>query len=304
VFSGVGVKNIILEYQKSSNDTNIPLRLKHNGSFGSCQELDTDLQSVLNENIFNEIAITSQNTQYDNCVEWGGIFYLSVGMVLQSDEKRAKGLFVKDDLISSFEDNTHTKPYIEGKDIETYKIERIRYLEWGTSRSPALLRRPTFSELYIYPKIMMGSMTSGIYDDTGLVSNHSVLISTKWDNLALVDNKSINMSIGKYYSVKGDEIQSIKDDLILNSKDFNIKYCLSILNSSFAKRFFETIGRSSVGLYPDDVKKLPIKKIPLHEQEVFAQKVDGIIKLKKDLLNQDTAILEKELDDMVSKLYE
>jgi restriction endonuclease S subunit len=112
------------------------------------------------------------------------------------------------------------------------------------------------------------------------------------------------MSIGKYYSVKGDEIQSIKDDLILNSKDFNIKYCLSILNSSFAKRFFETIGRSSVGLYPDDVKKLPIKKIPLHEQEVFAQKVDGIIKLKKDLLNQDTAILEKELDDMVSKLYE
>lgn len=233
----------------------------------------------------------------------GGVFYLSVGMVLQSDEKKAKGLFVKDDLISNFADATHTKPYIEGKDIEAYKIERIRYLEWGTNRSPALLRRPTFPELYIYPKIMMGSMTSGIYDDTGLVSNHSVLISTKWDNLALVDNKSINMSIGKYYGVKGDDIQPIKDDLILNSKDFNIKYCLAILNSSFAKRFFETIGRSSVGLYPDDVKKLPIKKIPLQEQEVFAQKVDELREIKKDLLNQDTAKLEKELDDMVNKLY-
>lgn len=303
VFSGVGVKNIILEYQKSSSEANIPLRLKHTESFGNYQELDTDLQSALIENMFNEIAITSQNTQYDNCVEWGGIFYLSVGMVLQSDEKKAKGLFVKDDLISNFEDVIHTKPYIEGKDIEAYKVERIRYLEWGTNRSPALLRRPTFPELYIYPKIMMGSMTSGIYDDTGLVSNHSVLISTKWDNLALVDNKSINMSIGKYYGVKGDDIQPIKDDLILNSKDFNIKYCLAILNSSFAKRFFETIGRSSVGLYPDDVKKLPIKKIPLQEQEVFAQKVDELREIKKDLLNQDTAKLEKELDDMVNKLY-
>ncbi|WP_321468325.1 TaqI-like C-terminal specificity domain-containing protein [Halarcobacter sp.] len=210
---------------------------------------------------------------------------------------------MKDDLISNFADATHTKPYIEGKDIEAYKIERIRYLEWGTNRSPALLRRPTFPELYIYPKIMMGSMTSGIYDDTGLVSNHSVLISTKWDNLALVDNKSINMSIGKYYGVKGDDIQAIKDDLILNSKDFNIKYCLSILNSSFAKRFFETIGRSGVGLYPDDIKKLPIKKIPLQEQEVFADKVDEIMELKKDLLNQDTLALEKELDDMVTNLY-
>ncbi|WP_321468324.1 Eco57I restriction-modification methylase domain-containing protein [Halarcobacter sp.] len=74
VFSGVGVKNIILEYQKSSNDTNIPLRLKHTESFGNCQELDTNLQSALIENMFNEIAITSQNTQYDNCVEWGGGF--------------------------------------------------------------------------------------------------------------------------------------------------------------------------------------------------------------------------------------
>ena len=91
--------------------------------------------------------------------------------------------------------------------------------------------------------------------------------------------------------------------LYLNSKDFNIKYCLAILNSSFAKRFFETIGRSSVGLYPDDVKKLPIKKIPLQEQEVFAQKVDELREIKKDLLNQDTAKLEKELDDMVNKLY-
>ena len=72
VFSGVGVKNIILEYQKSSNDTNIPLRLKHTESFGTYKELDTNLQSALIENMFNEIAITSQNTQYDNCVECGG----------------------------------------------------------------------------------------------------------------------------------------------------------------------------------------------------------------------------------------
>lgn len=304
IFSGVAVKNIILEYQKSFNENNTPLRLKHTKSFKNTKELNTDLQNILNENIFNEIAITSSNTQYDNCVEWGEIFYLSVGMVLQSDEKKAKGLFKKDDLISNFKDSIHIKPYIEGKDIKPYKMERIRYLEWNTDRSPVLLRRKTFPELYIFPKIMMGSMTSGVYDDTGIVSNHSVLVSTKWDNLALVKNKSINMSIGKYYKVKKDNIKTIKDNLTLNSKNFNIKYCLAILNSSFAKSFFETIGRSSVGLYPDDVKKLPIKKIPLEEQKIFVKKVDEIIELKKDLLNQDTTNLEKELDNMVITLYE
>ena len=46
-----------------------------------------------------------------------------------------------------------------------------------------------------------------------------------------------------------------------------------------------------------------LNKLTTQEQEVFAQKVDELREIKKDLLNQDTAKLEKELDDMVNKLY-
>ncbi|MEA3289425.1 MAG: Eco57I restriction-modification methylase domain-containing protein [Campylobacterota bacterium] len=304
VFSGVGVKNIIIEYQKTSNKSNSPLRLKHTKEFKNITVLDSDLQSEIQNKAYNEEDINDSIGVYSDCIEWGGIFYLSKSMVLQSDEKKAKGQFTKDDLISNSKDRLHTKEYIEGKDIEPYFIERVRYLEWDTERCPALVSRPTFPELYIFPKIMMGSMTSGIYDDSGLVSNHSVLISTKWENLKEIDNKSIKMSIGKYFGIKGEEILRKKDQLVLKSMDFDTKYCLSILNSSFAKKYFEKTGRSSVGLYPDDIKKLPIKKIPLEEQLKFSSLVNEITLLKQDVLMPNTSVLEKQLDEMVSSLYE
>ena len=67
--------------------------------------------------------------------------YISVGMVLNADEKKAKGQFKKDDLISELNENLiNNKAYgescqyiIEG-DMSVKKIEI--YLEWNTSRVP------------------------------------------------------------------------------------------------------------------------------------------------------------------------
>jgi len=303
VFSGVGVKNIILEYQKSDTKENKPLRLKHNDNFGNIKELDTEEQIILKETAFNENI--EKSAVYQSCITWGNIFYLSVGMVLQSDEKKAKGLFKKEDLISLLRNKIHPKAYIEGKDIQIYEVERIRYLEWGTERCPTLLRRKTFNELYLKPKIMLGSMTAGIYDDSGLIANHSVTISTKWKNLQTVDNKSISMSIQKDYKIKGKEvIQNKRQELEANSDLFLDKYCLAILNSSFAKEFFAKIKRSSVGLYPDDIKQLPIKIISLEEQQKFVDIVDEIMSKKANTLKGDTKDLELTLDNMVKELYE
>ena len=69
-----------------------------------------------------------------------------------SDEKTAKGEFKKEDLISNVKDNIPRRKYIEAKDIEKYKINRIRYLEYGTERSPEKFTRPTFDELYNHNK--------------------------------------------------------------------------------------------------------------------------------------------------------
>ena len=97
----------------------------------------------------------------------GDYCYVSYGLRPNSDEKTAKGEFKKEDLISDVEDGIQRRKYIEGKDVGKYFIRRIRYLEYGTERSPSKLVRPTFREWFEIPKIMFskfGGLT-GILND-------------------------------------------------------------------------------------------------------------------------------------------
>ena len=120
-----------------------------------------------------------------NTLTWGEICYVSYGLRPSSDERFWKGEFAKSDLISETKDKIHPKLYIEGKWINKYVIEKIKYLEWATERSPKKLVRPTFPELYIPEKIMMGGMTGAIYDNSGLLCNHSITVSVLWKNLKI-----------------------------------------------------------------------------------------------------------------------
>jgi type I restriction-modification system DNA methylase subunit len=54
----------------------------------------------------------------------GDFCFISIGMVLNADEKRAKGKFKKDDLISEVKSKIHIKKYVEAKDIERYNIKK------------------------------------------------------------------------------------------------------------------------------------------------------------------------------------
>ena len=88
----------------------------------------------------------------------GDYCYISVGMVLNSDESAEGDKFVKADLISHSQDEIHCKKYIEGKDLDRYSVKRVRFLEYGTERSPSKLRRPTFEELYTNQKLLINSL--------------------------------------------------------------------------------------------------------------------------------------------------
>ena len=50
----------------------------------------------------------------------GDFCFISIGMVLNADEKTAKGKFKKEDLISNIQDETHARKYIEAKDFSRY----------------------------------------------------------------------------------------------------------------------------------------------------------------------------------------
>ncbi|MDO8569832.1 MAG: N-6 DNA methylase [bacterium] len=238
-------------------------------------------------------------------VQLGNICYLSYGLRPNSDERYWRGEFTRDDLVSNTKDKKHPKSYIEGKNLDRYRIDKILYLEWGTDRVPKKLVRQTFPELYEKPKLLRGTMTGGTYDDSGVVCNHSIVVIVRFIDLKGVENKSISGSLKKFNSLPRADLEKI-------STKFDLKYLLAILNSRFADNFLNGIRRHRLEhyFYPDDFRKLPIADISLKEQKLLVNFVNDILKITKTddyLKNAEKQAkvrdIEHQIDEMVYKLY-
>jgi len=297
------IKNIIIEFENIKDEDNIPLRLKHINFFGNYIKLKTGKQKVLRNKLFNVNSMYQKDLLLKNCISWEEICYVSIGMVLNAHEDFAKGEFKKEDLIADQKDEIHSREYIEAKWIQKYQIEKKKYLEWKTERVPSKIRRPTFPELYYPDKIMMGGMTGAIYDEDGLLCNHSITISVLWKDLKDVWNRSIEMSIKKDFDLSNKKYLKRKE-LEQNSQRFSLKYLLAILNSKLGMYLLSKVRRSQLGFYPDDLKKLSIKIIPIEEQKQIVEIVDQILSLKKSNPNADTSKLEEDIDWLVYELYD
>jgi len=302
------VKNIIIEFKKIPNPQNVTLKIKHLEKFANFIELPSGTQEEMGELTFNPESSNRIVGKLNNTVKWGEICYVSYGLRPSSDERYWKGEFTKDDLISDYKDNIHSRPYIEGKWINNYEIEKIKYLEWDTDRSPKKLVRPTFPELYIPSKIMMGGMTGAIFDNSGLLCNHSITISVLWKDLRGVNNKSISGSIKKDFKVQN--VSDFREILEEESEGFELKYLLSILNSKLGKYYLSKVRRSQIGFYPDDLKKIPIQKISKNRQKPFIELVNKILNITKvEDYPSNSQKLEKvkalkyEIDQKVYELY-
>lgn len=302
------VRNIIIEFKKEIKPEHVPLRIKHSETWEGQVLLPSRAQSQMKEFTFKTDKENKVVGDLSNTLTWGEICYVSYGLRPSSDERYWKGEFIKKDLISDIRNTVHPKPYIEGKWLENYRVKTVKYLEWGTNRSPHKLVRPTFPELYIHHKIMRGRMTGAIYDETGLLCNDSIIVSVLWKDLKDVDNRSIKSSIKKDFKIK--TIDMLRTDLEKNSREFDLKYLLAILNSKWAYNFLDSVRRSRLGFYPDDLKKLPIKKIDQQEQSPFIDLVDKILDLtqSQDYPNnpEKQAKVEeykKQIDMLVYELY-
>jgi len=143
----------------------------------------------------------------------------------------------------------------------------IRYLEWGTERVPLKVSRPTFEELYIGKKIIRGRLSEGIIDSQNIITNDSNLIFKLFSDLKGVNNRSIQNSIKKHNSLSREKLEKI-------SKNYTYKYLLAVINSTFANRYLNAVRRHKLKnyFYPDDFRKLPIKK--LKNQGVFVNLVN------------------------------
>ncbi|EGK7475862.1 DNA modification methylase [Campylobacter lari] len=232
----------------------------------------------------------------------GDFCYISIGMVLNADEKTAKGEFKKDDLISNTKDKIHCKEYIEAKDIEKYTIKRIRYLEYNTPRSPSKLRRPTFPQLYENEKILTNKIGNlkAIFDKNNIICDQTNRICILWRDLKGVKNKSISGSIKKFSRFSRDELEKL-------SLGMNLKYILGILNSKYSNILLDNIrGLGNIDINPEYLKNLPIPKINSKNEKLaneLISLVDEILNLKEQDKNTNTKIQEDKINSIVYKLY-
>lgn len=228
--------------------------------------------------VWNTSENSRNSNRHANMNVLGDFCFISVGMVLQSNEKIARGEFVKDDLISNIKDDIHPKSYVEGKDISYYGINRIRYLEWGTERCPAKIRRATFPELYENNKILVNQLgeLKAAFDDSKLSFNHTVRSCTLWKDLKGVENTSISNSVKKFSKLSRKEMENL-------SENINLKFLLALLNSKYTTKLLSVIKGGDICIYPEYLRNIPIPNADPESQKQLADFADEMIRLNAEI---------------------
>ena len=262
----------------------------------SYMELVQDEQTVV-WNLTQEIRNVNRHA---NMYVLGDFCYISVGMVLNSDENSNDEKFTKADLISEMEDNVHWKKFIEAKDIEKYSINRIRYLEYGTKRCPSKVRRQTFPELYSTKKLLfnrLGSLQVVVDKKGNYTTSDAMFVAILWEDLHGVENKSITASIKKFSHYTRNEMEKF-------SEKINLLYILAIMNSHYANILLTNIRGGDYHIYPEHIRNIPIPSASKEQQQPIIDLVDQILIAKEKNPHADTRPLEYQIDQLVYKLYD
>jgi len=283
-----GVSNTILHFARTGPDAqHTPVRVRRWGERPddfetNAEPLPTSPQAELGVVLFKAEGL--QVTQVSaGTVELWKICYISKGMVIHSEERKYKGLFTKDDVISEGRDRRHPKLFIEGKDIVRWYVRRVRYLEYGTKRAPAMFSRPTFPQLYKVPEKLISLDVAGdtqrvVYDNRQLFHNHTADSFVPWHYLKGARNKSIQKTAKYRDEVEPGKAPAVlRDELEKLSQQFAPKYLLAVMNSKFAREWLSTRKQHKIHFYPNDWKQLPIAPLPKEQQQEFVRLVDAIL---------------------------
>jgi type I restriction-modification system DNA methylase subunit len=265
----------------------------------SFEQSHSDLVQDTTTLVWNVTQEKRETNRHANMNVLGDFCYISVGMVLNADEKTAKGEFSKEDLISTTKDAIHCRKYIEAKDIEKYHVNRIRYLEYDTDRSPDKLRRPTFRELYNRPKLVMnclGTINATLDVDNHYLHNHSIYCGVLWKDFFGVNNKSIASSIKKFCTLTRKEMEKL-------SQTVDLRYLLGVMNSHYASILLTNLRGGDYHIYPEHIRNIPIPSATPDQQQPIINLVNKILSSKKVNPQANTSIWEKEIDELVYKLY-
>ncbi len=179
------------------------------------------------------------------------------------------------------------KPFIEGKELSRYSLKYMgRFLQYD----PRILRRPSLPELFENEKIVFKGVSAqkrglvAYYDDQKYYVGYPAICATLKYHLANVERHDIK----------------ITQEEVETSKQFNLRYILALINSSLMGFYFTKLIRSTVTVYSQDIRQLPIKKASAKQQKEFATLVDKMLSLNKQLNDpafaEQQEVIRKEID--------
>jgi type I restriction enzyme M protein len=266
---------------------------------------------IVPERLFNkrpELVLNFENTS-----RFDELCYVTVGMVLNSDEDIEDGAvvnvassydprpfgeelvedlgargkrvrhraFKREALLADSEDAIHTRPSIGSREVLPGGIGRRRWLEYGGhTRCPARVRRPTFPQLYDRDKIMFGAFT-GVAVDAGnagrwLVVPHTVRIAVRWCELEGVKSDALDEARTMLRNEKRYEPE--------DSRGFSEWYLCALALSEPIQKWLHANKRSMKDdVYPEDIKAIPVKRLSLAEQQPFIDLEQERHRLRSDL---------------------
>lgn len=265
----------------------------------SFQQSHEDLIQDKKTYVWNVTQEKRETNRHSKMHVLGDYCYISVGMVLNSDEKEKNEVFKKAELISDTEDKIHCRRFLEGKDCGKYYANRVRFLEYNTDRVPDKCRRPTFRELYTIPKLMFNRLgeLQVFYDEHGdFTTSDAMFVCLLWKSLVQVNNKSIAASIKKFCSFPRHEMEKL-------SENVDLRYLLGIMNSKYASILLTNLRGGDYHIYPEHIRNIPIPSPSKPQQQLIINLVDKILSAKKDDPHSDTSTLEHEIDQQVYALY-
>ena len=288
LFADAMVQNTILIASKRPCGNAYTNRLWHASPprWGSLGQARTQglRQSKYRTSVFRQDLPTIEIKRGVKSVPLENLFYISVGMVLNANEKTNKGAFTIDDLIVDSPDTVHPAPFSGSKDVDYFGIRNIRYVEYGNStRVPAQVRRPTFPELYEHPKLMVAEFGGFAYDDGTwdpagfLKCNHSVFLLMQWCHLVSIENKAISKQLGSR--------EPIRKRLEAESATIDPWYVLAFLNSQQMRALLDGVARSAIAgrLQPDDLRQI---SIPLPDDPTVTSAISALAQHASNLQKQ------------------
>ncbi|WP_158841593.1 type IIG restriction enzyme/methyltransferase [Polaribacter sp. L3A8] len=229
-------------------------------------------QSVFKESIgkrfniyLNENKISLLKKIKNQCINLGSISETLQGIIAGNEKK----------FISKEKKNEIYKPILRGKNIDKYytpksAIEYIEYID-GTKHLTRSRKRENFE---VEEKIITQHISGKI-------------------------KGTIDYS-GFYY------MQTINGTIINNNK-YKIEYILSLMNSKLMDFYYDNTfnlgAEFTTAVAIHNIDLLPIKDSVNESQDKLAFLVNEILSLKKENPEADTSSLEKEIDQMVYKLY-